>query len=179
MCLDQSPGFTIQFVTSPENLAATAIRPSCTCNATTAASARNDPSAFSTRTLPANSSGSRDTNSTSRGVPYSITVCSETVPVGSSMPVIRTGIRTGVASGKNRASRVMHDSERNAAEALLDKISTPCRFASPNPAKDRERHKSAWRGMHGTRQTCRSRKMLNLLDLRRSPRSRGPPESHR
>jgi len=139
----QSPGFTIQLETSPEKRAATAIRPSCTCKATTAASARRDPSEFSTRTRPANSNGRRETNKTSRGVPYSITVCSETALAASSIPVIRTGIRTGVASGKNRARRAMQDSERNAAEASLDKIVTPCLcgFRRTSTPRDTNRHK--------------------------------------
>jgi hypothetical protein len=106
----QRPRFTIQFKGSRTNRAATAVWPLWSCNATTLASVLSDPSAFSTRNCVANSSGMRDVNMTSRGVPNSITVSSLQTSPAESIPVTRTGIWTGVASGKNWASLPAHDS---------------------------------------------------------------------
>src|SRR5512146_1423557 len=83
-------------------------------------------------------------NSTSRGVPYSITVFSDSRSPLSSTPVTRTGMRTGVASGKNFASREMQVSVCSEAKASLDKIDS----FGLRPRRDTRRHKSTCSEMH-------------------------------
>src|SRR6266446_2492883 len=99
-----SHDFTIQFETSWVKRAATAVRPLVYCSATTEASASSVPSEFCNRSRSANSRGKVEENSTSRGVPNSITVLSVHAFPSPTTRVRRTGIRTGLASGKNFAN---------------------------------------------------------------------------
>src|SRR5579862_309016 len=110
-------GFTIQLATSLVKRAATAVRPPLYCTATTQASVSSVPSEFRKRNLSANSSGNVEENSTSRGVPNSMMVLSVPVPVSLATRVSRTGMRTGVALGKNFASLVVELSRAGAAAA--------------------------------------------------------------
>src|SRR5580704_4566567 len=110
-------GFTIQLATSPVKRAATAVRPPLYCTATTQASVSSVPSEFRSRSLSANSSGKVEAKSTSLGVPNSMTVLSVSVPLPLTTRVRCTGIRTGVALGKNFASLVVELSRAGAAAA--------------------------------------------------------------
>src|SRR5580704_15180779 len=114
---DQNSGFTIQLATSPVKRAATAVRPPLYCTATTHASVSRVPSEFRSLSLSANSSGKVDANNTSVGVPNSIIVLSVTAPLPLATRVSRTGMRTGVALGKNFASLVVEVSRAGAAAA--------------------------------------------------------------
>src|SRR5947209_18968247 len=107
-------GFTIQLATSRVKRAATAVRPPVLCKATTEASASSVPSEFCTRSVSANSSGRVDAKSTSCEVPNSITVLS-VKGFPSATRVRRTGMRTGLASGKNLASLAVDVSRARAA----------------------------------------------------------------
>src|SRR5713226_9904544 len=107
-------GFTIQLETSWVKRAATAVRPLVYCNATTEASASSVPSEFCSRSMSANSSGKVEENSTSRGVPNSITVLSVEA-FSPTTRVKRTGMRTGLASGKNFANLAVELSCRTRA----------------------------------------------------------------
>src|SRR5882724_4037938 len=98
-----SHDFTIQLETSWVKRAATAVRPLVYCSATTEASASSVPSEFCSRNKSANSRGKVDENRTSRAVPNSITVLSVEA-FSPTTRVKRTGMRTGLASGKNFAS---------------------------------------------------------------------------
>src|SRR5580700_6974318 len=109
--------FTIQLATSPVKRAATAVRPPLYCTATTQASVSSVPSEFRSRSLSANSRGKVEANSTSVGVPNSITVLSLNAPLPFATRVRRTGIRTGVALGKNLANLVVELSRAGAAAA--------------------------------------------------------------
>src|ERR1700693_2324694 len=97
-------GFTIQLETSWVKRAATAVRPRVYCNATTEASASSVPSEFCSLSMSANSSGKVEGNNTSRAVPNSITVLSVHAFPSPTTRVRRTGMRTGLASGKHFAS---------------------------------------------------------------------------
>src|SRR5438477_7422068 len=97
-------GFTIQLETDCVNRAATAVRPLVYCSATTEASASSVPSEFCRRSISANSKGKVEEKSTSRVVPNSITVLSEQEFPSPTTRVKRTGMRTGLASGKNLAN---------------------------------------------------------------------------
>src|SRR5580704_908775 len=110
-------GFTIQLATSPVKRAATAVRPPLYCTATTQASVSSVPSEFCSRSLSANSRGKVEAKSTSLGVPNSMIVLSVKAPLSSATRVRRTGIRTGVALGKNFASLVVELSRAGAAAA--------------------------------------------------------------
>src|ERR1700680_2914140 len=110
-------GFTIQLSTSPMKRAATAVRPPLYCTATTQASVSSVPSEFRSRNLSANSSGKVEANSTSFGVPNSMMLLSVNAPLSLAIRVKRTGIRTGVALGKNLASLVVELSRAGAAAA--------------------------------------------------------------
>src|SRR5580692_106149 len=110
-------GFTIQLATSPVKRAATAVRPPLYCTATTQASVSRVPSEFCTRSLSANSSGKLEANSTSVGVPNSMIVLSLNAPLPFARRVRRTGMRTGVALGKNLASLAVELSRAGAAAA--------------------------------------------------------------
>src|SRR5712692_1760601 len=114
-------GFTIQLATSRVKRAATAVRPPVYCRATTEASASSVPSEFWSRSISANSTGRVEANSTSRDVPNSMTVLSLKALPSLPTRVKRTGIRTGLASGKNFASLAVELSraERAVATASL------------------------------------------------------------
>src|SRR5207248_4908918 len=111
-CIGHS--FTIQLATSRVKRAATAVRPPVLCSATTDASASSVPSEFCSRRVSANSSGNVEANNTSCGVPNSMTVLS-VKGFPSATRVKRTGIRTGLASGKNFASLPVDVSRARAA----------------------------------------------------------------
>src|ERR1700678_1030543 len=99
--------FTIQLVTSPIKRAATRVLPGWYCTATTAASMSREPSELRRRRTSANSRGVAQANKTSRGVPNSMTVLSvkgRALEPGSPPRANCTGMRTGAASGKKRAS---------------------------------------------------------------------------
>ena len=100
-----SHGFTIQLATSRVKRAATAVRPLWYCTATTEASASRELSEFCSRKVSENSRGTEEANRTSRGVPNSMTVFSLKDPLSLPIRVNVTGIRTGVAWGKNFARR--------------------------------------------------------------------------
>ena len=99
--------FTIQLGTSPIKRAATTVLPGWYCTATTAASTSKEPSELRRRSTSANSRGVAQANKTSRGVPNSMTVLSvkgRALEPGSPPRANCTGMRTGAASGKKRAS---------------------------------------------------------------------------
>jgi hypothetical protein len=75
--------------------------------------------------MSANSSGRFEENNTSRDVPNSITVFSLKPFPGFSRRVNRTGIRTGVASGKNLASFEMELSRPERAVAVAALATSP------------------------------------------------------
>src|SRR5712692_5352486 len=97
-------GFTIQLATSRVKRAATAVGPPVYCKATTEASASKVPSEFCSRNVSANSRGRVEANNTSRAVPNSMIVLSVKASPSFATRVKRTGMRTGLASGKNFAS---------------------------------------------------------------------------
>src|SRR6266446_5359104 len=98
-----SHDFTIQLETSWVKRAATAVRPLVYFSATTEASASSVPSEFCSLNRSANSRGNVDENRTSRAVPNSITVLSVEA-FSPTTRVKRTGMRTGLDSGKNSAN---------------------------------------------------------------------------
>jgi len=98
----------IQFPTSPTNRAAIALRPPWYRTATTVARASSEPSEFNRRSRSSNSSGNVDANSTSCGVPNSMTVCSCSRRRPADIVVTRTGMRTAVADGKSSDSFSTH-----------------------------------------------------------------------
>ena len=122
----QSHGFTIQLETSWVKRATTAVRPLVYCRATTETSASSVPSEFCTFSRSANSSGRVEENNTSRAVPNSITVFSAQSFPSPATRVRRTGIRTGLASGKNFASLAVQLSCRTRARpvACVDTANT-------------------------------------------------------
>src|SRR5271170_5652504 len=106
-----SHGFTIQLGTEVRKRAATTVVPGWYCTATTEASVSSEPSELRKRRTSANSSGVVQAKSTSREVPNSMTVLSSTDAAPGRFSLLAfllrvngTGMRTGVASGKKRAS---------------------------------------------------------------------------